>query len=111
MSRMLRALVALFAVVGLVSPLLGACLCAPAAPAADPHACCPAPAGPRLSAAHDCCTEQSPDDLAATVAPAKALVEAAPAMIATVGDVPAAALPAPSHSVVHLQVRTPVLRI
>lgn len=110
MSRMLRAFVAVFAVVGLVGPLLGACLCAGTVAAADPHACCPAPAGPRLSESHACCTDDAREDSGATVSPTKALIDPGPAVAAAAIDVPHGAPSVRPHSL-HLPTRPLVLRI
>lgn len=110
MSRMVRACVAVLAVLALVSPLLGACLCAQTAPAADPHSCCPAPAAPRLAAAHGCCAGEARDASGATVSVSKALIEHGPALAAVTLDVPLGAPPAPSHTD-YLPTRPLVLRI
>lgn len=110
MSRMARAFVAILAVLGLVGPILGACVCPEMAPAAAAHACCPAPETARLTATHGCCADDARDDSRATASVGKALIAPGPAVAVAAVDVPLDA-PAARPYVSYLPTAPLVLRI
>ena len=110
MSRTVRALVALLALVGLVSPLLGACLCAEMARTPKAHDCCPGDETSRLQVARNCCSVETRSTERATLKVAPAL--AAPVAPTLVADVPAltsSAAIAPQS--LYLPIKPLVLRI